>query len=71
MTAPASAPRGNKLRAYWELGKPRLSALAVFAVIAGACMAWPGSSLPPLDLLVLTTLGTFCAAAGANATSIR
>ena len=57
----------TKLLAYWELGKPRLSALAVFAVIAGAYMAWPGSSHPPIDLLVLTTLGTFCAAAGANA----
>ncbi len=61
---------GSRLRAYWELGKPRLSALAVFAVVAGAYMAWPGrqiNSHPPFDLLVLTTLGTFLAAAGANA----
>lgn len=69
MTAPTpSLARASKLRAYWELGKPRLSALAVFAVVAGAYMAWPAtSSHPPADLLFLTTLGTFCAAAGANA----
>ena len=56
------------LRAYWELGKPRLSMMAVFAVVAGAYMAWPSrSSSPPLDLLVATTLGTFLAAVGAAA----
>ncbi|MBM4061869.1 MAG: protoheme IX farnesyltransferase [Planctomycetes bacterium] len=71
MTAAApAAGRGGQLRAYWELGKPRLSALAVFAVVAGAYMAWPGRTQnphPPFDLLVLTTLGTFLAAVGANA----
>ena len=52
------------LRSYWELTKPRLSALAVFAVVAGAFMAWPAkTSHPPLDLLLFTTLGTFLAAA--------
>lgn len=57
-----------KLRAYWELSKPRLSALAVFAVVAGVYMAWPAKTKhPPLDLLLMTTLGTFCAAAGAGA----
>ncbi len=60
--------RGGKLAAYWELGKPRLSALAVFAVVAGACMAWPSPrSYPPAGLLVTTTLGTFLAAVGAGA----
>lgn len=68
MTAREAVPqRQSKASAYWELGKPRLSALAVFAVVAGACMAWPGSSYPPFDLLLLTTIGTFGAAAGANA----
>ncbi len=67
-SSPPAAVRTGTLRAYWELGKPRLSALAVFAVVAGAYMAWPSNnSHPPFDLLVLTTLGTFCAAAGANA----
>ena len=56
------------VRAYWELGKPRLSALAVFAVIAGAFMAWPAKgSGPPVDLLRATTLGTFMAAVGSAA----
>lgn len=60
--------RGGKVRAYWELGKPRLSAMAVFAVVAGAYMAWPSPrSGPPLDLLVTTTLGTFLAAIGSAA----
>ena len=56
------------VRSYWELCKPRLSALAVFAVVAGAFMAWPAkTSSPPLDLLICTTLGNFLAAAGAAA----
>ena len=56
------------LRSYWELTKPRLSALAVFAVVAGAFMAWPAkTSSPPLGLLLFTTLGNFLAAAGAGA----
>ena len=63
---------GGKLRAYWELGKPRLSALAVFAVIAGAYMAWPAKgSHPPLDLLISTTLGTFLCAVGSGALAMR
>ena len=69
MTAPPTvAPAGGKLRAFWELGKPRLSALAVFAVVAGAYMAWPSKrSHPPLDLLVAVTLGTFLSAIGSGA----
>jgi len=68
MTAKALARCRSKLVAYWELGKPRLSALAVFAVVAGVYMAWPArASHPPLDLLVMVTLGTFCAAVGAAA----
>ena len=58
----------GRVRAYWELGKPRLSALAVFAVVAGAFMAWPAKgTYPPLDLLVATTLGTFLCAIGSGA----
>ncbi len=63
-----SAPARVTLGAYWELGKPRLSALAVFAVVAGAYMAWPSVTVnphPPLDLLLATTIGTFLAAIGA------
>jgi len=69
MTAPiAVTSSGGKLRAFWELGKPRLSALAVFAVIAGAWMAWPAKgSNPPFDLLFATTFGTFLCAVGSGA----
>jgi protoheme IX farnesyltransferase len=60
--------RAGKVRAYWELGKPRLSAMAVLAVVAGAYMAWPSPrSHPPLDLLLVTTSGTFLAAIGSAA----
>jgi protoheme IX farnesyltransferase len=63
-----SSANGGKLRAYWELGKPRLSALAVFAVVAGAYMGWPAKGThPPSDLLVAVTVGTFLAAIGAAA----
>lgn len=63
---------GGKLAAFWELGKPRLSALAVFAVVAGAYMGWPSrTSHPPLDLLLATTFGTFLAAVGAAALNMH
>lgn len=63
-----SASGAGKLRAYWELGKPRLSLFAVFAVVAGIYIGWPArQSHPPLDLLVATTIGTFLAAIGAAA----
>ena len=63
---------GGKLAAFWELGKPRLSALAVFAVVAGAYMGWPAKgSHPPLDLLLATTVGTFLAAVGAAALNMH
>ena len=56
------------MRAYWELGKPRLSALAVFAVVAGVYMAWSDKeSDPPLRLVFFTALGNFLAAVGAAA----
>ena len=56
------------LGAYWELGKPRLSMMAVAAVVAGAYMGWPShTSQPPLDLVIMTTIGTFLAAIGAAA----
>ena len=63
-----SASLTARLGAYWELGKPRLSALAVFAVVAGVYMGWPASQKqPPFDLVLWTTLGTFLAAIGAAA----
>jgi heme o synthase len=63
-----TSTKAGALGAYWELGKPRLSMVAVFAVVAGAYMGWPSrTSHPPLDLLIATTLGTFLAAVGAAA----
>jgi heme o synthase len=56
----------NKLRAFCELGKPRLSALAVFAVVAGCYVGWTPYGVPPLDVVVATTVGTFLVAAAAS-----
>ncbi|MEZ6038569.1 MAG: heme o synthase [Planctomycetota bacterium] len=63
-----TSTRADALRAYWELGKPRLSAMAVFAVVAGAYMGWNRTdSHPPFGLVAWTTIGTFLAAVGAAA----
>jgi protoheme IX farnesyltransferase len=56
-----------RLRAFAELGKPRLSALAVFAVVAGCCVGWAPHAWPPLDRVLGTTAGTFLIAAGSAA----
>ena len=50
---------GGRLRAYAELAKPRLSALAVFAVVAGCFLGWTPYGTPPLNVVVGTTVGTF------------
>lgn len=59
------------LRAYLELGKPRLSALAVFAVVAGCFMGWTPNGTPPLDVVAGTTIGTFLVAVGAAALNMH
>lgn len=55
-----------RVRALWDLGKVRLSSLAVFAVVAGAYMAWPVGH-PRTVILVGVTVGTFLVAVGAAA----
>ncbi|MGE3171644.1 MAG: heme o synthase [Planctomycetota bacterium] len=64
--APAAGSRMNTLRAYYELGKPRLSALAVFAVVAGCFCGWTPYGVPPLDVVAATTVGTFLVAAASS-----
>ncbi len=58
----SGAPR---LRAFLELGKLRLSALAVFAVAAGLLLGAPEP--PPARLLAACVLGTLLVAIGGNA----
>ena len=53
------------LVAFLQLGKLRLSALAVVAVVAGLYMGHPIS--PPLSLVLPTTVGTLLVAVAANA----
>jgi protoheme IX farnesyltransferase len=67
-TAPGSGGAWARVRAYLELGKPRLSALAVFAVVAGCYMGWPMPFVPPPgDVVLGTTAGTFLIAVAAAA----
>lgn len=61
------APQAGGFRAYLELGKPRLSAMAVFAVVAGCFVGWTPHDAPPLGIVVATTLGTFLVAAASAA----
>ena len=67
MTAtPASSPgRWSKASAFLELGKLRLSALAVLAVVAGIYMG--ARRAPDLALVLYALLGTILVAAGGNA----
>jgi len=52
-------------RDFYELGKPRVVALIVFTAVVGMFLAVPG--WPPLDKLLLGTLGIGLAASGAAA----
>jgi protoheme IX farnesyltransferase len=56
----------STLAAYLELGKPRLSGLAVFAVVAG-CYCGYSPHDPPLGKVAATTAGTFLVAVGSAA----
>ncbi len=63
-----SANKGKavaKLSAFLELGKLKLSSLAVFAVLAGLFMGSPGT--PSLKLTIGTLLGTLLVAIGGSA----
>jgi protoheme IX farnesyltransferase len=56
---------GGRIRAYLELGKLRLSALAVFAVLAGLFLG--AEQLPGPLVIAGTLIGTVLVAAGGNA----
>src|SRR5262245_1774807 len=64
---PMTRPFAATLRSCLELGKPRLSALAVFAVVAGCYMGWTPFGSPPLQVVLGTTAGTFLVASSAAA----
>lgn len=64
-TAAQDTPSPSTFWAFVELGKLRLSGLAVVAVLAGLYMGHPTEV--PLGLLVSTTLGTLLVAIGSNA----
>ena len=55
----------SRMRAYVELGKLRLSAMALFAVLAGLFLGSP--ALPEIYLSLSTVLGTVLVAVGGNA----
>ncbi len=64
-TTPSRETLRSRLGSYLELGKLRLSSLAIFAVIAGAYLGRPFD--PTFGLVVATTLGTLLVAMGGNA----
>ena len=61
----ASATRPSRLREYYELCKPRVVMLIVFTAVVGMFLAVPG--LPPIQALLLGTLGIGLQAAAAAA----
>lgn len=61
----ASATRPSRLREYYELCKPRVVMLIVFTAVVGMFLAVPG--LPPVQALLLGTLGIGLQAAAAAA----
>lgn len=65
INAPANTRLTQLAREYFELTKPRVVALIVFTALVGMFLAVPG--LPPLDKLLLGTLGIALAAASAAA----
>ncbi len=64
MTDPETAPAG-RLHEYYELCKPRVVMLIVFTAVVGMFLAVPG--LPPLQALLLGTLGIGLQASAAAA----
>ncbi len=64
VTDSGGSSAGGKLSAYLELGKVRLSALAIFAVVAGYLFATP---TPDWAILAVTALSTMFVAMGGNA----
>jgi protoheme IX farnesyltransferase len=65
--SPRSIPVLQKLGAYLELGKLRLSSLAIFAVVAGLYMGYPSWAGPPPWLVAATAIGALLVAAAGNA----
>ncbi len=61
----SSSPATGRVREYLELTKPRVVMLIVFTALVGMFLAVPG--LPPLDKLLLGTLGIALAAGSAAA----
>jgi protoheme IX farnesyltransferase len=64
-SAPHTPTQRATWRDYYELGKPRVVMLIMFTAVAGMFLAAPG--LPPLDALILGTLGIALAASSAAA----
>ena len=64
---PPAAAKSGEVGALLELGKLRLSSMAVFAVIAGLWLGTRQGRDPEWRLVLFTTLGTLCVAAGGSA----
>jgi protoheme IX farnesyltransferase len=60
-------PLRQKVGAFVELGKLRLSSLAIFAVLAGLYLGYPSFEDPPGWLVASTAIGSLAIAAAGNA----
>ncbi len=67
-TSAGSRPLAMRLRAFVELGKIRLSALAIFAVVAGIFLGHSGT--PSTAMVVAATVGTMLIAMAGNAANM-
>ena len=65
--SPTAIPLRQKVGAFVELGKLRLSSLAIFAVIAGLYLGYPSFEDPPGWLVAATAIGSLAIAAAGNA----
>lgn len=66
-STPPAIPLRQKVGAFVELGKLRLSSLAIFAVLAGLYLGYPSFEDPPGGLVVATAIGSLLVAAAGNA----
>ncbi|MDA1222672.1 MAG: heme o synthase [Planctomycetota bacterium] len=66
-SSPTAIPLRQKVGAFVELGKLRLSSLAIFAVIAGLYLGYPSFEDPPGWLVAATAIGSLAIAAAGNA----
>ena len=62
-----SDPKSSRFSAFLELGKLRLSSLAIFSVVAGYYLGTPSNIPVDLGVVLIASVGSLLVAAGGNA----